>query len=117
MTTLYMCSQNQSVIFVLYFVIKAIISELHLPEIFMCYAIFCIKPAQDVLQGLNKLDHIIKVSTFQVYKNELYNKNCYSIVSDSEFTNEYAHLETNELKADSRGFSANSSLMKPISVK
>ena len=36
----------------------------------LCFAIIKTKGSQDILQGLNKLDYLLKVSVFQVYKQQ-----------------------------------------------
>lgn len=39
------------------------------PGILIALNILILKPSQDVLQGINKLDYYLKVSYFQVLKN------------------------------------------------
>ena len=41
-----------------------------IPDILLCFSIILIKSSTDCLQGISKLDYLIKVSVFQVYKNE-----------------------------------------------
>lgn len=38
-------------------------------QILLSFTIIKVKSSRDILQGVNKLDHLLKVSVFQVYKN------------------------------------------------
>lgn len=40
-----------------------------LSQILLYFTIAKVKSADDILQGLSKLDYLLKVSVFQVYKN------------------------------------------------
>ena len=42
-------------------------------DILICFAIVMIKGTNDCLQGISKLDYLIKASVFQVYKNRALN--------------------------------------------
>ena len=42
--------------------------ELHLPTIFLVIPVIFLKKDQDLLQGVSKLDNLLKVSAFQKYK-------------------------------------------------
>lgn len=44
----------------------------NLPSFMICYTIIIIKPDDDVLQGVNKLDYLLKVSIFQMYKRDFH---------------------------------------------
>lgn len=35
---------------------------------FLAFIYVCLKPQCDVLQGISKLDHLVKVSVFQKYR-------------------------------------------------
>ena len=39
-----------------------------LNDVFICYSIIFLKSPQDVIQGISKLDYLLKVSVFQIYK-------------------------------------------------
>ena len=41
---------------------------LQFPNIFLCFIMVKVKSSSDILQGLSKLDHLLKVSAFQVHK-------------------------------------------------
>ena len=41
---------------------------LGLPTLFLALILIYIKPSKDMLQGINKLDNLLKVSVFQRYK-------------------------------------------------
>ena len=49
--------------------------------------ILYVKSTEDVLQGISKLDYLLKVSVFQIYKNPDANRQ-FSIVSDSDQSDE-----------------------------
>ena len=40
----------------------------HFDVLLLGYAIIILKSPQDILQGVNKLDYLLKVSVFQIYK-------------------------------------------------
>ena len=52
----------------LYCIVSIFDSEMF--TLLMSYAILVIKSTDDILQGINKLDYLIKVSVFQRYKNK-----------------------------------------------
>ena len=57
--------------------------------IFIILALVCFKRTDDILQGISKLDHLIKVSIFQVYKNkgrERHKSSLFSGISLSKFS-------------------------------
>lgn len=58
------CAMKKDPMIVILTVLRAIVSELHISDILFCFSIIVIKPSDDVLQGLNKLDDLIKVSCF-----------------------------------------------------
>ena len=39
-----------------------------IPAILTAYVLIKVKSSQDILQGINKLDYLLKVSVFQKYK-------------------------------------------------
>ena len=46
----------------------------------------CLKPQNDILQGLSKLDHLVKVSIFQIYRYKPIQDLCDSFISDMDET-------------------------------
>ena len=42
--------------------------QFQIPNFFMCFIMIKVKSSCDILQGLNKLDHLLMVSAFQVNK-------------------------------------------------
>lgn len=63
-----LCLENTSFNHYKYPIFYLILQVIMLPLILFCMAIILAKSKQDILQGLNKLDYLLKVSVFQVYK-------------------------------------------------
>ena len=68
----YLCSLTESPYFVPYMIFRLGISDMHLPEVFFIYTILYVKSSSDLFQGLDKLDHMIKISAFQQFKDPAY---------------------------------------------
>lgn len=45
-----------------------LVNMLGIPSLLICYVIVKVKKSQDILQGVSKLDYLLKVSVFQQYK-------------------------------------------------
>jgi len=46
-------------------------NELKLNVLMLCAVIIFVKKRRDVLEGISKLDYLLKVSIFQVFKNPM----------------------------------------------
>ena len=57
------------------------------PSLLLSLVIVRFKSSQDILQGVSKLDYLIKVSVFQKYKNEELENKKYSIATVEELSN------------------------------
>ena len=57
------------------------------PSVLLSLVIVRFKSSQDILQGVSKLDYLLKVSVFQKYKNEELEKKKYSIATIEELSN------------------------------
>ena len=55
----------------------------------MSFVIIRLKSSQDILQGINKLDCLLKVSVFQVYKDSRLEQRKFSIVTSTDNGSEY----------------------------
>ena len=54
-----------------------------LPQILLAFSICKLKPKEDILQGISKLDCALKVSVFQLYKDPDLNRRLFSIITDT----------------------------------
>jgi hypothetical protein len=57
------------------------------PSLLLSLVIVRFKSSQDILQGVSKLDYLLKVSVFQKYKNEELENKKYSIATVEELSN------------------------------
>lgn len=55
-----------------------------LETLLFVFNVVCIKSPKDILQGLNKLDYLLKVSYFQYYKDKKLNIDPFDFLLESE---------------------------------
>ena len=65
------------------------LQELSIPNIILSANVVYSKGSRDILQGINKLDYLLKVSIFQKFVNPAYNRSN-SIISDDTKPSESA---------------------------
>ena len=54
---------------------------LYIDSLIFAFIIVRVKSSQDILQGVSKLDHLLKVSVFQKYKNTQKEERKFTIMS------------------------------------
>lgn len=62
------CSPGYDKPFALLFVLFLYSDILMLNDVLLCFAIIKVKSSDDMIQGISKLDYLLKVSVFQIYK-------------------------------------------------
>lgn len=62
------------------------------PGLLVCIAIIEFKSTKDCLQGIAKLDYLIKVSMFQIYRDDKLNKNKGRLLSSMNESSNLSHL-------------------------
>ena len=77
-------SLEASIKYVSLTVVQQVEIVLSLQGLFMAFVIIRVKSSQDILQGVNKLDYLLKVSVFQKYKDEYLEEGKFSIYTCEE---------------------------------
>jgi len=60
-------------------------NNLFIAQTLICFTIIKLKSSQDILQGISKLDYLLKVSIFQVYKDKTLRKRQLTLGSTHTF--------------------------------